>query len=209
MMEKVRSPALRVSVQSCSPSLTTEGAVAPVGGVSSDRTAGWGVPEALPLILTRSSKAGLAAGAGAAAGGAWAGKSDEPEQGALGDAEGNGGIVRFGAQGQGFGQPDFAPGARGAVDAESLGLNRGCVGGGQTGRGCGHGFQLIVLSERRERKHEENKGTEDRAVDHGNPGAELWSGRPDSNRRHRPWQGRTLPAELLPPSVKLYFYAET
>jgi hypothetical protein len=26
-----------------------------------------------------------------------------------------------------------------------------------------------------------------------------WSGRPDSNRRHRPWQGRTLPAELLPP----------
>ena len=25
-----------------------------------------------------------------------------------------------------------------------------------------------------------------------------WSGRPDSNRRHRPWQGRTLPAELLP-----------
>src|ERR1035437_1115858 len=60
-----------------------------------------------------------------------------------------------------------------SVDAESLGLNRGCVGGGQTGRGCGHGFQLIVLSERRERKHEENKGTEDRAVNHGNPGAEL------------------------------------
>src|SRR5271165_2844385 len=25
-----------------------------------------------------------------------------------------------------------------------------------------------------------------------------WSGRPGSNRRHRPWQGRTLPAELLP-----------
>ena len=25
-----------------------------------------------------------------------------------------------------------------------------------------------------------------------------WSGRPDSNRRHRPWQGRTLPTELLP-----------
>ena len=29
-----------------------------------------------------------------------------------------------------------------------------------------------------------------------------WSGRPDSNRRHRPWQGRTLPAELLPRGVK-------
>src|ERR1041384_4730477 len=28
----------------------------------------------------------------------------------------------------------------------------------------------------------------------------IWSGRPDSNRRHRPWQGRTLPAELLPRS---------
>ena len=25
-----------------------------------------------------------------------------------------------------------------------------------------------------------------------------WSGRRDSNPRHRPWQGRTLPAELLP-----------
>jgi len=25
-----------------------------------------------------------------------------------------------------------------------------------------------------------------------------WSGRPDSNRRHQPWQGCTLPAELLP-----------
>src|ERR1700676_2746125 len=27
---------------------------------------------------------------------------------------------------------------------------------------------------------------------------EDWSGRRDSNPRHRPWQGRTLPAELLP-----------
>ena len=27
---------------------------------------------------------------------------------------------------------------------------------------------------------------------------EGWSGRPDSNRRHQPWQGCTLPAELLP-----------
>src|SRR5215471_10431659 len=27
----------------------------------------------------------------------------------------------------------------------------------------------------------------------------FWSGRRDSNPRHRPWQGRTLPAELLPP----------
>src|SRR5271170_1982413 len=27
---------------------------------------------------------------------------------------------------------------------------------------------------------------------------EEWSGRRDSNPRHRPWQGRTLPAELLP-----------
>ncbi len=26
----------------------------------------------------------------------------------------------------------------------------------------------------------------------------LWSGRPDSNRRHQPWQGCTLPTELLP-----------
>src|SRR2546423_5249753 len=36
-----------------------------------------------------------------------------------------------------------------------------------------------------------------------------WSGRPDSNRRHRPWQGRTLPAELLPLNGKPYFYPET
>ena len=28
--------------------------------------------------------------------------------------------------------------------------------------------------------------------------AALWSGRRDSNPRHPPWQGGTLPAELLP-----------
>ena len=28
----------------------------------------------------------------------------------------------------------------------------------------------------------------------------FWSGRRDSNPRHRPWQGRTLPTELLPPA---------
>jgi hypothetical protein len=28
----------------------------------------------------------------------------------------------------------------------------------------------------------------------------IWSGRPDSNRRHQPWQGCTLPTELLPRS---------
>src|SRR5947209_15108695 len=33
----------------------------------------------------------------------------------------------------------------------------------------------------------------------------IWSGRPDSNRRHRPWQGRTLPAELLPLNAKPHF----
>src|ERR1035437_8474725 len=69
MMEKVKSPALTVSVQSCSPSLATDGAVAPAGGGSSDNTAGCGEPEALRLILTRSSKAGLAAGSGSAASG--------------------------------------------------------------------------------------------------------------------------------------------
>ena len=31
----------------------------------------------------------------------------------------------------------------------------------------------------------------------------VWSGRRDSNPRHRPWQGRTLPAELLP--RRLYY----
>src|SRR5207247_8593815 len=39
--------------------------------------------------------------------------------------------------------------------------------------------------------------------------AKFWSGRPDSNRRHRPWQGRTLPTELLPPDGKLHSRAET
>src|SRR6185312_5169772 len=29
-------------------------------------------------------------------------------------------------------------------------------------------------------------------------GAKGWSGRRDSNPRHQPWQGCTLPAELLP-----------
>src|SRR5690554_1375837 len=29
----------------------------------------------------------------------------------------------------------------------------------------------------------------------------IWSGRPDSNRRHLPWQGSALPAELLPRSL--------
>src|ERR1700735_297876 len=32
-----------------------------------------------------------------------------------------------------------------------------------------------------------------------------WSGRRDSNPRHRPWQGRTLPAELLPLDAKPSF----
>src|SRR5580658_6804377 len=32
-----------------------------------------------------------------------------------------------------------------------------------------------------------------------------WSGRRDSNPRHRPWQGRTLPAELLPLEAKPSF----
>src|SRR6185295_9081948 len=27
-----------------------------------------------------------------------------------------------------------------------------------------------------------------------------WSGKPDSNRRHPPWQGGALPAELFPPT---------
>ncbi len=31
-----------------------------------------------------------------------------------------------------------------------------------------------------------------------------WSGRRDSNPRHRPWQGRTLPTELLPPLGQQY-----
>ena len=31
----------------------------------------------------------------------------------------------------------------------------------------------------------------------------FWSGRRDSNPRHRPWQGRTLPTELLP-QIKLF-----
>ncbi len=35
-----------------------------------------------------------------------------------------------------------------------------------------------------------------------------WSGRRDSNPRHRPWQGRTLPAELLPLEAKLLFSLE-
>src|SRR2546426_5704423 len=39
--------------------------------------------------------------------------------------------------------------------------------------------------------------------------AKFWSGRPDSNPRHRPWQGRTLPTELLPPDGKLHSRAET
>src|ERR1700758_3455750 len=34
---------------------------------------------------------------------------------------------------------------------------------------------------------------------------EGWSGRRDSNPRHRPWQGRTLPAELLPRRSPLSF----
>src|ERR1051325_7123878 len=32
-----------------------------------------------------------------------------------------------------------------------------------------------------------------------------WSGRRDSNPRHRPWQGRTLPAELLPLNPRTSF----
>src|SRR5438094_144992 len=39
--------------------------------------------------------------------------------------------------------------------------------------------------------------------------ANLWSGRRDSNPRHRPWQGRTLPAELLPPDGNPHSRAET
>src|SRR5262249_48876253 len=35
-------------------------------------------------------------------------------------------------------------------------------------------------------------------------GARDWSGRRDSNPRHRPWQGRTLPAELLPRAADPY-----
>jgi hypothetical protein len=31
----------------------------------------------------------------------------------------------------------------------------------------------------------------------------FWSGRRDSNPRHRPWQGRTLPTELLPHSLSI------
>src|ERR1035438_2587490 len=67
MIEKVKSPVLTVSVQSCSPSLTTDGAAAPGGGVSRESTAGCGDPEAFRLILTRSSKAGWALGSGSAA----------------------------------------------------------------------------------------------------------------------------------------------
>src|SRR5436305_12936084 len=75
MTDRARSPAFTLRTQSCSPSFTTLGAVAPEGGVSSDRTAGWGVPEALALILTKSSKLVLAAGYGSAergvSGGEW------------------------------------------------------------------------------------------------------------------------------------------
>src|ERR1039457_1390913 len=140
---------------------------------------------------------------------ALAGKADHAEQGALGDAEGNRGVVRFGAHWHGFGQPDFAPGSRSAVDAESLGLDHRLIGGGQTWGGRGDRFLFIILSERGKGNQQGNSGKENQAVDHGDPGGGIWSGRPDSNRRHRPWQGRTLPAELLPLSVKLYFYAET
>src|SRR5437763_1303541 len=49
MIEKVKSPDFTVRVQSCSPSFTTLGAEAPVGGVSREKTAGCGVPEALRL----------------------------------------------------------------------------------------------------------------------------------------------------------------
>ena len=42
-----------------------------------------------------------------------------------------------------------------------------------------------------------------------NTNGKLWSGRRDSNPRHRPWQGRTLPAELLPPEWKTPFSPET
>src|ERR1035441_8007285 len=69
IIEKVKSPVLTVSVQSCSPSLTTDGAVTPAGGVSRESTAGCGEPEALRLILTRSSKDGWALGSGSAASG--------------------------------------------------------------------------------------------------------------------------------------------
>ncbi len=40
--------------------------------------------------------------------------------------------------------------------------------------------------------------TPPRFTERGRRGQLEWSGRPDSNRRHRPWQGRTLPTELLP-----------
>src|SRR5258708_23868688 len=33
----------------------------------------------------------------------------------------------------------------------------------------------------------------------------FWSGRRDSNRRDRPWQGRPLPTELLPLNEKPHF----
>src|ERR1035441_9219762 len=148
----------------------------------------------------------------AAAVGALAGKTDHAEQGPLGDAEGNRGVVWFGAHRQGFGQPDFAPGTRGANHTDTLGLDRFRVAIRQTRRGGGERFQFVVLSQCGERKQRPNQ-REKNKVFHGNregrTHTDFWSGRPDSNRRHRPWQGRTLPAELLPLSVKLYFYPET
>src|SRR5437867_3454780 len=58
----VRPPDLRVSAQSCSPSLPRAPGAAPAGGLSSENTAGWLVPDALVLIWTSAAKSGLAAG---------------------------------------------------------------------------------------------------------------------------------------------------
>ena len=45
------------------------------------------------------------------------------------------------------------------------------------------------------------------------PFGQIWSGKPDSNRRPRPWQGRALPTELFPlhiavlrQAINLYYY---
>ena len=141
--------------------------------------------------------------------GALDGEANHADQSALSNAEGDRGIFRLGTHRQGFGEPDFAPGTGGAIDTEALRLNDRRVGGRQPRSGRGKRFQLIILSESGRCNQQKETEKEDPTVFHGDWEGRIWSGRPDSNRRHRPWQGRTLPAELLPLNVKPYFYAET
>src|SRR5262249_5662487 len=93
-----------------------------------------------------------------------------------------------------------APRAGGTDYAIAFSVQQGGVGCGHVGGGACDRFEFVVLGESGSDGTREQK----EVLDHDARGAKSWSGRPESNRRHRPWKGHTVPAELLPPAGKSY-----